>query len=190
MRQNNEIIPLRRAHGLDGDVELVTQDGISLGHISAAKAHTRPGALHRAFSIMLTDCNDRVCLQRRASSKEHWPGYLANTCCGHPRSQELLLTDAATRLEEELGLHSPALHEVGRFVYWAQDPESGAVEWEYDHVLIGVCQDHNSLKPNPREVEEVFWWTLDERAIGPFTPWLPLVLKTAVPFLSGLPNSP
>ena len=40
--------------------------------------------LHRAFSVFLFNEN-KVLLQKRASSKYHCPGLWTNTCCSHPR---------------------------------------------------------------------------------------------------------
>eukprot|EP00632_Arachnochrysis_sp_CCMP2950_P005600 CAMPEP_0185717978 /NCGR_PEP_ID=MMETSP1164-20130828/45876_1 /TAXON_ID=1104430 /ORGANISM="Chrysoreinhardia sp, Strain CCMP2950" /LENGTH=98 /DNA_ID=CAMNT_0028385621 /DNA_START=59 /DNA_END=351 /DNA_ORIENTATION=- len=42
------------------------------------------GILHRAFSVMLFDADDRLLLQQRASSKVTFAEAWTNTCCSHP----------------------------------------------------------------------------------------------------------
>src|SRR3954454_6113662 len=62
---------LRLAHGarLTGrrtarSVELLDTDGVSLGELDVVQAHTAPGRLHRAFSVVLVDDEGCVLLQR------------------------------------------------------------------------------------------------------------------------------
>ena len=41
------------------------------------------GALHRAFSVFLFDCDNRLLLQQRAGNKITFPSVWTNTCCSH-----------------------------------------------------------------------------------------------------------
>lgn len=71
----------------------------------------------------------------------------------------------------------------GSFVYRATDEESGLVEHELDHVLVGVSDDHP--RPAPSEVSEVRFVALPalrrdlERNASAYTPWLGLALELA-----------
>jgi isopentenyl-diphosphate delta-isomerase len=65
-------------------LELVDEDGTTIGTAEKLSAHVAPGRLHRAFSVFLFDEKGRLLLQRRALGKYHSPGVWSNTCCGHP----------------------------------------------------------------------------------------------------------
>ncbi|MFD7846448.1 isopentenyl-diphosphate Delta-isomerase [Nocardia sp. NPDC059764] len=162
-------------------VELVDEQGHARGSLSVAAAHTAPGQLHRAFSVLLFDAGGRVLLQQRAAVKTRFPLLWTNTCCGHPEPGQPVLEAAAKRLHEELGV-TAELSEVGAFTYQATDPNTGRVEFEYDHVVIGRL-DETVPHPNPDEVADTAWIRLDTLAEdvanepARYTPWLGGVLK-------------
>ncbi|WP_189113413.1 isopentenyl-diphosphate Delta-isomerase [Pilimelia terevasa] len=166
-------------------VELVDPEGRACGTATVQEAHRPPGRLHRAFSIILLDPDGRILLQRRAATKTRFPGRWANTCCGHPGPGEPVVEAARRRLREELGVEA-ALAEVGRYSYQAEDPASGLVECEFDHVLRGALAADAPLHPDPAEIDEVRWAELDavRRAVRAaphaYAPWLAGVLATLV----------
>jgi isopentenyl-diphosphate delta-isomerase len=159
-------------------VELVDADGTALGSTTVDDAHRAPGRLHRAFSVFLIDPDGRVLLQQRAAIKTRFPLRWANTCCGHPRPGESLATAAARRLVEEIGVGGITLTEAGVHSYYAEDPASGRVEYEYDHVLVGELPADRNLLPDPAEVAALRWVTTDELRHGmttdarSYAPWL------------------
>jgi isopentenyl-diphosphate Delta-isomerase len=167
-------------------VELVDVSGAPVGSCPVADAHTPPGRLHRAFSVLLFDAAGRVLLQRRALTKSRFAGRWANTCCSHPAPGEDLIGSASRRLHEELGLHvdEGTLRECGQFTYRAADPGSDTVEHEFDHVLVG----RHDGDPVPLESEVHSWrWVEPERlraelAAAPelHSPWLDGVLRVAL----------
>ena len=163
-------------------VELVDPDGRPVGACTVAKAHSEPGRLHRAFSVLLFDSKGRTLLQRRSAEKTRFPLRWANACCGHPAPGEALVTAASRRLAEEIGLRSVPLTEIGVYAYRASDPTSGRVEHEYDHVLLGTVGAAPAFEPNPMEVAELRWIAPDElrRALAAdpdsYAPWLAGVL--------------
>ncbi|MFG2047770.1 isopentenyl-diphosphate Delta-isomerase [Micromonospora sp. NPDC048935] len=159
-------------------VELVDDAGTAHGEMTVAAAHQPPGHLHRAFSVLLVDPDGQVLLQRRAAVKTRFPLRWANSCCGHPRPGESLAEAANRRLREELGTGPVELTEVGVYVYYAEDPATGRVEFEYDHVLRGDFLPTAPLLPDPDEVAELRWadptaleaeLDLDPRS---YAPWL------------------
>jgi isopentenyl-diphosphate delta-isomerase len=143
-------------------VELVDVGGTAVGETTVEEAHQAPGQLHRAFSVFLRDPDGRVLLQQRATTKTRFPLRWANTCCGHPLPGEQLAGAAARRLVEEVGVGGVALTEVGVYSYYAEDPATGRVEYEYDHVLIGDLPADRRLLPNPEEVADVRWVSPEE----------------------------
>ncbi|MBM7080695.1 isopentenyl-diphosphate Delta-isomerase [Micromonospora humida] len=138
-------------------VELVDDTGQVLGEATVAAAHQAPGRLHRAFSVLLVDPDGRVLLQQRAAVKTRFPLRWANSCCGHPLPGESLAEAANRRLAEELGTGPVSLTEVGVYLYYAEDPATGRVEFEYDHVLRADVPADLPLGPDPDEVAELRW---------------------------------
>ncbi|MFI5495274.1 isopentenyl-diphosphate Delta-isomerase [Actinoplanes sp. NPDC051859] len=164
-------------------VELVDQDGTATGEVTVDEAHRAPGLLHRAFSVFLQDASGRVLLQQRAIAKTRFPLRWANTCCGHPLPGEPLDVAAKRRLVEEIGADGVDLTEVGVYSYYAEDPATGRVEYEYDHVLLGRLDADTPLLLDPEEVAAVRWVTLDELRSAleqeprTYAPWLPGVTE-------------
>ncbi|MEV4640699.1 isopentenyl-diphosphate Delta-isomerase [Actinoplanes sp. NPDC049548] len=159
-------------------VELVDPDGLAVGESTVDEAHRAPGLLHRAFSVFLQDSAGRVLLQQRAAAKTRFPLRWANTCCGHPLPAEPLDVAAKRRLAEEVGVEGVELTEVGVYSYYAEDPATGRVEYEYDHVLVGHLDAGTTLLPDPDEVADVCWVPLDELRLAmsreprAYAPWL------------------
>lgn len=168
-------------------VELVDEAGRGLGSSTVEVAHQAPGQLHRAFSVVLVDPGGRLLLQQRAQIKSRFPLRWANACCGHPAPGEEVISAATKRLGEELGLDPVALAEVGVYRYFAEDPATGRVEYEYDHVLLGAVDTDVPVRPDPQEVAAVRWVSLDEvrtelrEQPRAYAPWLGGVLE-ALPF--------
>jgi isopentenyl-diphosphate delta-isomerase len=168
-------------------VELVDWAGKASGTCPVRDAHTPPGQLHRAFSVLLYDPAGRVLLQQRAAVKTRFALRWSNTCCGHPAPGQDLVAAAQARLDDELGI-TPAqvtpLTEAGVLRYRAGDAASQYVEHEWDHILVGMLTG-GTPSPAENEVHAVRWTSpgtlAAEVAARPaeFTPWLAGVLKLA-----------
>ena len=65
-------------------VILVDESDNMIGSMSKVDAHRGNGILHRAFSILIFDDDDRLLIQKRASHKITFPDVWANTVCSHP----------------------------------------------------------------------------------------------------------
>ena len=159
-------------------VELVDADGTPIGTAPVHEAHQSPGLLHRAFSVFLRDEAGRVLLQRRAAVKTRFPLRWGNTCCGHPGPGEDVATAAARRLREEIGVEGVPLAELGVYSYYAEDPATGRVEYEFDHVLVGDVPADVAVLADPDEVADLRWTSVDdlraELGADPrsYAPWL------------------
>jgi len=149
------------------------------------------GLLHRAFSVLLFDSENRLLLQQRAHSKITFPFVWTNTCCSHPlygmkpgevdEPEAISAGDpkgvkaaAVRKLGHELGIPAASL-DASRFKfltrvhYWAVDVRTHGAEavWgehEIDHILLYRLDPGETLplKPNPDEVEDTRWLTRDE----------------------------
>jgi isopentenyl-diphosphate Delta-isomerase len=166
-------------------VELVDADGTATGACTVAEAHTAPGRLHRAFSVLLLDDLGRVLLQQRAAVKTRFALRWANACCGHPAPGHAVTDAAAQRLVEEIGVREVTLLEVGVYPYRAEDLRTGRIEHEYDHVLVGRTSANPHLRVDPAEVADVRWVTPDRLRADlvaddeRYCPWLAGVLAVA-----------
>ncbi|MGA8296925.1 MAG: isopentenyl-diphosphate Delta-isomerase [Acidimicrobiales bacterium] len=160
-------------------VVLVQDDGTVVGEASKLAAHEAPGHLHLAFSVVLYRADGKTLLQRRALSKYHFPGVWANACCSHPGPGDDLVASAQARVREELGIEC-SLVDVGSLIYRARCANSGLVEYELDHVLVGMV-DSEPI-PEPAEVAEVAWADPETVLSEPpqdSAPWLVRVIELA-----------
>lgn len=141
----------------------------------------RRGLRHPAISVFVMD-GDRTLIQRRAMGKYHTPGLWANACCTHPEWGEDSADCARRRLREELGIDAPVLIERDRVEYRA-DVGGGLTEHECVTLFLVEAGADLSMAPNPDEVMEVRWVSLDDlraeiaSAPGDFTPWLRIYLS-------------
>lgn len=164
-------------------VELVDAAGNAVGSCAVAEAHRAPGTPHRAFSVLVFDSSGQLLLQQRALGKTRFPARWSNTCCGHPAPGQSVAEAAGIRLGEEMGLRVP-LTEVGVYRYRAEDPRSGFVEDEWDHVLVGLLDDA-APEPDPAEVAAYRWIGSNDlrrrlqEAPHEFSPWFAGVLEVA-----------
>lgn len=165
-------------------VILVDENDRPVGTAEKLHAH-HEGLCHRAFSVFVfkDSTKQSILLQKRAKEKYHSPGLWTNTCCSHPRPGEETILAAERRLKEELGI-MVKLQNIGQFHYIARF-DNGLIENEFDHVLTGILDDQPIL-PNPSEVEEYQWITLEQLqeklAAYPdqFTPWLKQALAIVI----------
>ncbi|MEU1898529.1 isopentenyl-diphosphate Delta-isomerase [Nocardiopsis dassonvillei] len=164
-------------------LELVDEDGVTIGTAEKLSAHLPPGRLHRAFSVFLLDGRGRLLLQRRALGKYHSPGVWSNTCCGHPYPGETPFAAAARRTGEELGAAPALMREAGTVRYNHPDPVSGLVEQEYNHLFVGLVRD--DLRPDPAEIAGTAFVDPDGlarlRGEHPVSAWFATVFDAALP---------
>lgn len=151
----------------------------TLTPVEKLEVHRR-GLRHKAVSVFILR-DDQILLQRRALGKYHTPGLWANACCTHPNWGESPMDCAQRRLTEELGLQDISLHHRGQVEYSA-DVGGGLHEHEVVELFVGRINDHVQPVPNPQEVMDTDWMTLDglraQLAETPasFTPWLRIYL--------------
>lgn len=167
------------------NVILTDEQGRDCGEMEIWEAHKGDGTLHKAFSVLIfTKDLTKVLLQKRADWKLfglHW----ANSCCSHPQLGEDPLANATKRLKEEMGI-SCNLTYCDAFTYQAPDPDGKGSEHEYDMVFMGICDENVVITPDPKEVTDYGWITVDqlkkkmEEGKEKIAPWLANVLDIAL----------
>src|SRR5439155_1628468 len=108
-------------------------------------------------------CGQPPLLAAFAGRRRCWPppfrvaAFPGRRASGHPAPGEPVAEAAARRLSDELGVREVALHPLGVYVYQAVDPQTGRVEHEYDHVLVGQLPAGDPPVPDPAEVAATRW---------------------------------
>src|SRR3989344_888973 len=136
---------------------LVNENDYQVGAMGKLETHKK-GLLHRAFSIIVKNDKGEIMLQKRALGKYHSGGLWTNTCCGHPRDGEELVSAAHRRLGEEMGFDC-ALKEISTLTYQV-DLERGLKENEFLHIFAG--EYNHAPIVNQEEASDWRWATLDE----------------------------
>ena len=196
-------------------VILVDRNDTVVGSMSKVDAHRGDGVLHRAFSILLFDQQDRLLMQKRADHKITFPGVWANTVCSHPLSvpDEFNEADSVSgssvaalrKMQQELGIDAGAIstddiHCITRMMYRARADDIW-VEHELDHILFARAPPNMKIEPNPNEVSELEWISQGEledwisenpKRTGVIAPWFRLIAENILPEwwgnLDGLPS--
>ncbi|WP_299464808.1 isopentenyl-diphosphate Delta-isomerase [uncultured Microscilla sp.] len=159
-------------------VILVDEQDNELGTMNKLEAHQK-GLLHRAFSVFVFNDQNELMLQQRAQHKYHSGGLWTNTCCSHPRPNEVLDTGIHRRLMEEMGFDCD-IHYAFKFLYKAE-LDRGLTEHELDHVFIGHYDGTPKLNPE----EACDWKYMSIEAIEQemqevperYTEWFKIILK-------------
>jgi isopentenyl-diphosphate delta-isomerase len=160
------------------EVILVDIEDNAIGQMEKLKAHEE-GHLHRAFSILIFNNQGEILLQQRALSKYHSGGLWTNTCCSHPRPNEVALEAANRRLMEEMGFTTD-LEFVFKFIYKAK-LDHDLTEHEFDHVFTGTFND--TPKINLEEANDWKWMNMKSLSqdiqINPdhYTVWFKDIMK-------------
>lgn len=167
---------------------LVDSHDQEIGQMEKLEVHKK-ALLHRAFSVLVFNSNNELLLHKRADGKYHSGGLWTNTCCGHPRPGEDILSAGKRRLYEEMGFDC-ALFEMFSFVYQAE-LDKGLSEHEFDHVLFGKFDGI----PQP-DAEEASAWKYSsiegikqdvEKNPQDYTIWFKIILEQIDPYLIKVP---
>ncbi|MEM4389670.1 MAG: NUDIX domain-containing protein [Candidatus Micrarchaeia archaeon] len=126
-------------------VAVVDARGRPLGRATRRTAHAK-GLLHRSVHVLLFDGRGRLFVQRRALSKELYPGKFAVSASGHVRFGENVRQAAARELAEELGVRGVKLVRIATILY------SGPEENELCTYFKAVLPQGARLSPNRKEL--------------------------------------
>lgn len=134
-------------------LEVVDEDDRVLRLESRRMIHLQ-GLLHRAVHVILSRADGSIVLQRRASTKDHYPGWWDLSVGGHVAPGEAYEQAAVREMAEEMGVRGamPRLAAVLR-----PSRDNG---WEHIHVF-GCCIAC-AVRPDPREIMDHRWVAPEE----------------------------
>ena len=135
-----------------------------IGQESKVNCHLNEGKLHRAFSVLLFDSNNKLLIQQRADEKITFPSIWANSCCSHPLYQngeqngiEGAKSAAIRKLTQELGIKMGKirledLNFITKMHYKSRADEKW-IEHEVDYIFV-VKMDVQ-IDPNSNEIQRI-----------------------------------
>jgi len=139
----------------DEELDIYDATGRHVGTAARDVVH-REGLWHKTIHCWVINKEegaDYVVLQKRASTKKSWPGFLDITAAGHFRAGETL-KDAVREIEEEIGIvvDERALISLGTRVC-VEEFSPGAVNHEFQQVFFLI--DNRNTRAYRQQKEEL-----------------------------------
>ena len=142
---------------------IVDKNDNIIGKDTKINCHLGEGKLHRAFSILLFNTENKLLIQKRASEKITFPSIWANSCCSHPlysnNEEEGIIgakKAAKRKLSQELGIDTSLIElsdiEYITKMHYRSRADKKWIEHEIDYIFV-IKSDVN-VNPNPNEIEE------------------------------------
>jgi isopentenyldiphosphate isomerase len=111
-----------------------------IGRVRRGDAHRDPRLVHRSVQVVVFTADRRVLLQRRAQSKDLFPGYLCASASGHVMAGDNYEQTARRELIEELGV-DPAV------VYVEKALVRSEMETEITALFLAHCDGPFTFSP-------------------------------------------
>ena len=136
-------------------VILVDQDDNPIGKEEKVKCHLPNGKLHRAFTALIFNSEEKLLLTKRGDGKMLWPGDWDGTVASHPRESETYVSSAERRMPEEIGINCE-MNYVNKFEYHVPYKSVGS-ENEICGTLIGTVDSFDESSLIKDEISEIKW---------------------------------
>jgi len=120
--------------------DLVDLDDRVIGCVRRGDAHRDPSLVHRSVQVVVFTSDGRILLQRRAATKDLFPGYLCASASGHVMAGDDYDQTARRELIEELGV-APALRYLDKALVYS------AMETEITALFIARCDGPFAFSP-------------------------------------------
>ena len=133
-------------------LEIVDNDNRVIGTAGRSKIH-KQHFMHRSVHVFLFNSAGELFLQKRAQTKDEFPGFYDSSAAGHVNPDESYHAAAERELKEELGIEAP-LEKA------AELPASQETGWEFVSFYTAVTDD--TVKLNYEEIQEGKFYSLDE----------------------------
>ena len=136
-------------------VILVDQNDNPIGKEEKVKCHLPNGKLHRAFTALIFNSEEKLLLTKRGDGKMLWPGDWDGTVASHPRESETYVSSAERRMPEEIGINCE-MNYVNKFEYHVPYKSVGS-ENEICGTLIGTVDSFDESSLIKDEISEIKW---------------------------------
>ena len=150
---------------MDELLDILDESGLPTGQVVPKSEAHRLGLWHRCFHCWICGSDpggSYLLLQRRAATKDTWPGYLDVTAAGHLAAGEKTL-DGLREVEEELGLLIKPERLVPLGTRRVEQEIPGGCDRELHEVfLVFDVTPQGNLRLQKEEVEAVFRLELDD----------------------------
>jgi isopentenyl-diphosphate delta-isomerase type 1 len=143
----------------DPAIQVVDENDQPIGSASKQEIWEK-GLTHRIIRVMIEDEHGRALLQKRAPTKQPYPGRWDHSVAGHVDVGEDYETAARREINEELGIVAKDLEELGSF------RSNATFEWRklnrFNRVYRLRLDSHIQFRLDPEEATEARWFELDE----------------------------
>ena len=136
-------------------VILVDKNDNPIGKGEKVKCHLPNGKLHRAFTALIFNSEEKLLLTKRGDGKMLWPGDWDGTVASHPRESETYVSSAERRMPEEIGINCK-MNYVNKFEYHIPYKNVGS-ENEICGTLIGTVDSFDESSLIKDEISEIKW---------------------------------
>ena len=120
--------------------DLVDRDDHVIGRVRRGDAHRDPRLIHRSVQVVIFTSDGRVLLQRRAATKDLFPGYLCASASGHVMAGDDYHQTARRELIEELGV-APAITYLDKALVYSE------METEITALFLARCDGPFTFSP-------------------------------------------
>mgnify|MGYP004702045247 FL=1 len=134
--------------------EIVDENDRVIGVMPRAQCHGNPSLVHRVAHVLVVNDRGEILLQKRSQCKDIQPGKWDTSVGGHLDPGEDYLAAATREMAEELGLRDLPL----TFLYHSRIRN----EIESENVATYLTCYGGEVFPDPREIEQVRFWTGSE----------------------------
>lgn len=147
---------------MDELIDIIDEDGNVIGSKLKSRVHT-DGDWHRSAHVWITN-GTKIMLQKRAMSKEFFPGCFDVSCAGHVKSGEDYADAAVRELKEELdvGIDKKELLYLGERKQVSIIKEKNLISREIMMIFLLNISSPEQIRPNEDEISETRFFDIDE----------------------------